>query len=226
MTAPQSPTRTQIRAAWQDLQRIHRTHLAQHKVKLPEEGTAKALWLGVLWACRDRPVHKAEMSAIAQRELGGPPVDQQVRHLKRDGWNIVPVKRGEHQLADPYQPSPEYANAQARRQGQLNAATFDDLKRAFDHRCATCGAVEGEPDPRYGRDRVQLQQGHRDPSKPAADRLNIIPQCQFCNRQYRDDFVFDEKGRAHAIAGLGPVRRASREVQRKAWEFLKEKFDN
>lgn len=94
MTAPKSPTRTQIRAAWQDLKRIYRTHLAQHNVKLPEDGTAKALWLGVLWACKNRPVHKAEMSAIVQRELGGPPVDQQVRHLKRDGWNIVPGKRG------------------------------------------------------------------------------------------------------------------------------------
>lgn len=98
--------------------------------------------------------------------------------------------------------------------------------QAFGNRCATCGAVAGEPDPRYGRDRVQLQQGHRDPSKPSSDRLNIIPQCQFCNRQYRDDFVFDEKGRAHAIAGLGPVQRASREVQRKVWEFLKGKFSN
>lgn len=220
-----APPRRQITAAFNDLKRIHNIHLTQHGVKLPADGSNKAIWLGVLWACKDREVHKEEMSAIVQRERGGNPVDQQVRHLKRDGWNIVPgATRGAHRLDNPYQPSPEWANEQARRQGQLAAGTFDELKRAFGHRCATCGAVEGEPDPRYGRDRVELQQGHRDPAKPDTDRRNIIPQCGPCNRQYRNDFVFDPKGRVRAVAAVGPVRRADRAVQRKIYDFLKEKF--
>lgn len=207
------------------MKRIHNTHLTQHGVKLPADNSNKAIWLGALWACKDREVRKEEMSAIVQRERGGNPVDQQVRHLKRDGWNIVPGQaRGSHRLNDPFQPGPEWANEQNRRQGQLAAGTFEELKRAFGNRCATCGAIEGEPDPRYGRDRVSLQQEHRDPAKPDTDRGNIIPQCSLCNRQYRNDFVFDEKGRVRAVADIGPVRRADAAVQRKIFDFLKGKF--
>ena len=224
MNKPNSPSKDEIRNAWEDLKRIHKTHLAQHNVKLPGEKTAKALWLGVLWSCKDRPVHKNEMSFIVQREQGGEPVDQQVRHLDSDGWNIIRLKRGEHQLKDPYRPSPKYANEQARRQGRLKAETFNELIQAFGNRCATCGAIENEPDPRYGNDTVKLQQGHRNPAEPADDKENIIPQCDACNRQYKDDFVFDERGRIHSIAGLGPIKRSSESVQRNIWKFLKDKF--
>lgn len=226
MTQPApAPSQKQIVDAFADLKRIHNIHLTQHGVRLPTDGSNKAIWLGVLWACKDREVHKEEMSAIVQREKGGNPADQQVRHLKRDGWNIVEgAVRGAHRLDNPYQPSPDWLNERARRQGQLAATTFDELKRAFGNRCATCGATDGEPDPRYGRTRVQLQQGHRDPALPDTDRENIIPQCQFCNRQYRRDFVFDEKGRVRAVADVGPVSRASSVVQRKILAFLKGKF--
>ena len=70
-----------------------------------------------------------------------------MRHLKRDGWHIG--KGGEHVL-DPYNPSPEFANEQARRRGRLEAQSFEDLKKTYGWSCATCGASEGEPDVRYG----------------------------------------------------------------------------
>ena len=91
----------------------------------------------------------------------------------------------------------------------------------YENRCATCGTKEGEPSHRYGEDKVVLQQGHRDPSKPATDLDNIIPQCQFCNRAYRGDYVFDDKGRVSAIADLRPVQKATKSVQRKVYEWLK-----
>ena len=30
---------------------------------------------------------------------------------------------------------------------------------------------------------------------------------QFCNRAYRRDFTFDEKGRTRAVADIGPAQR-------------------
>ena len=79
--------------------------------------------------------------------------------------------------------------------------------------------------PRYGEDIVQLQQGHKDPSKSAADKDNIIPQCQFCNQAYRGDFTFDDKDRVRAVADVGPVQRATEEVQRKIFKWQKNYLD-
>lgn len=117
-------------------------------------------------------VHKDEISDAVRREYPNAGRDQQVRHLKRDGWNIA-GSGGFHQLADPYRPDQGFVNERNRRQG--------------------------EPD-------------------------NIILQCQFCNRAYRRDFVFDSRGRARAVADVGPVRRANRAVQRKIWELLRQRF--
>ena len=87
--------------------------------------------------------------------------DQQVRHLKREGWYIGP-KAGRYRL-DPYRVSQEFQNANARKCKRLTSGDFDSIKQAFSGRCATCGALEGQPDPRYGDDIVKLQQGYRDP---------------------------------------------------------------
>lgn len=54
---------------------------------------------------------------------------------------------------------------------------------------------------------------------------NVIPQCQYCNRSYRNDFTFDEKGRVRAVASEAPVKRATRAVQEKIYNCLKELFD-
>ena len=216
------PTEDQLQAAWNDLRDIHVRYLQRHGVKLPEtekyNGTAKSIWLSVLHHFTRQPVHKNFISDVCQRDKPELARDQQVRHLKRDGWHLTGTG-GYHQL-DPYQQSPEWITEQTRQTGRLNAKTFDDIKRKYGDSCATCGAREGRPDPRYGQDRVVLQQGHMDPTQAADDLQNIIPQCQFCNRAYRSDFVFDDKGRVHAVADIGPVRRASRQVQRKIRDWL------
>lgn len=217
------PTRAELDEAFADLARIHRAHLAQHDVKLPGAGTARALQLAILWRCRDHEVHKDQVSRIVRREIPGAAADQQVRHLKRDGWNITGT-RGRHRLAEPYRPSADHANQRARRQGRLQAETFEDVKQTFGYRCATCGAVEGEPDPRYGGAATVLQQGHQNPAGRADDRENIIPQCENCNRQYLDDFVFDDRGRVQAVNNVNPVRRAAKRVRRAIWMDLDREF--
>ena len=102
----------------------------------------------------------------------------------------------------------------------MGTADFEEKKKAFGFRCATCGAVEEETDPRYGGV-VELRQCPRDPRKPTDDYQNIIPQCANCSKAYEDDFVFDERGRAYAVAGIGPVKRASKAVKQKIFESLK-----
>lgn len=142
--------------------------------------------------------------------------------MKRDGWEIGP-QPGKHKI-NPYHPSQEFLNTNARKRIRLAATDFDSIKHSFGYRCATCGAREGQPDPRYGSNKVQLQQGHRDPSEAGDDMANIISQCQFCNRSYGNDFVFDDKGRVHAVAGINPVRRASTTVQRMIMEWLMKRW--
>ncbi|MXX51335.1 MAG: hypothetical protein F4Z39_09980 [Chloroflexi bacterium] len=222
------PNSTELQKAWEELQDIHAQYLARHDVKLPRaiqyNERAKSIWLAVLFHWEGQDVHKNTISAVCQRDNSNLAPDQQVRHLKRDGWRLISDGQGNHNL-DPYQPSLELLNDKTRRDGLLSAKSFEEVKRAFGYSCATCGAREGRPDPRYGEDKVKLQRGHRDPAKAATDKLNIIPQCQFCNRAYRGDFVFDEKGGALAIAGIGPVQRASDEVKQKVLRFLRELFN-
>ena len=221
------PSKDDLQKAWEDVQALHRVHLAKHEVKIPDvpryDEHQHALWLAVLHHFKGEEVDKNFMSQVAARDMPDLSPDQQVRHLKREGWEIQGSKPGLHKL-DPFRPSSEFLNAEAAKRARLDVGSFSDIKAAFGHRCATCGAQEGEPDPRYGAEPVTLQQGHQDPHKAGDDMGNIIPQCQFCNRAYRDDFVFDDKGRVKALAGLGPLKRASAAVQRKAFEWLREHF--
>ena len=161
----QETGKVELDADFADLKRIHRTHLARHNVKLSEANSQQAFQLSILHHAKDEPVHNDTVSRIVRQYRLNAVTDQRVRHLKRDGWNIT-GSRGYHALKDPFRPSEEYANERAKRQGRLNAETWDEVKRTFGNRCATCGAVDGEPDPRYGADRVQMQQGHQYP-RPA-----------------------------------------------------------
>lgn len=83
------PSKAELDAAFADLQRIHRIHLAQHNVKLPTPGSRKALQLSILHHAKGEPVHKDTVSRIVRQYLPNAATDQQVRHLKRDGWNIT-----------------------------------------------------------------------------------------------------------------------------------------
>lgn len=219
------PTPDDLQKSWEDLCNIHAQHLEEHGVKLPNvrryNQQAKSIWLAVLHYYKNKYVDKNFISRVCQRDKPNLATDQQVSQLKWDGWHLT--GKGNH-LLDPYKPSPEWETDKKRRQGRLTAKDFNDIKETYENRCATCGTKEGEPSHRYGEDKVVLQQGHIDPSKPATDLNNIIPQCQFCNQAYRGDYVFDEKGRVSAIADLRPVQKASQSVQQKVYEWLKTQF--
>lgn len=218
------PTRQELDTAYDEVTHIHEEHLAQHGVKLPPKTSFKWVWLAMLYHHIGEQVHKNQISEATRRVFPDAAPDQQVRHLVRDGWNIENIGDGYHVLHDPHRPSLTFVTDRTRRLGRLSAQSFDDLKAVYNNRCATCGSAEGDINPRYGEGVVELQRGHRNPHDRQDDLNNIIPQCQFCNRAYRGDFVFDEKGRVQAVADVRPVRRASESVQRRILDYLIRKF--
>ena len=201
---------------------MHKKHLNPHGVKIPSnynfEKSNKSIWLAFMHLSGEE-VHKDDLSAITQHFNPNAGQDQQVRHLKRDGFNIGD-KPGIHKL-DLNTPSAEFLTTSKLKNNLLNAKDFEDIKKSYNYCCATCGAKEGQTSARYGDAIIQLQKGHMDPALPGNDLHNIIPQCQYCNRAYLNDFVFDEKGRVKAIASVRPVRAASKNVQKKVLEWLK-----
>ena len=174
---------------------IHTEWHAIHEVIIPpaehDADLNKAVWLAALWHGKDREVHKDEISTIVRRAVEGAGADRQVRHLKRDGCDTGP-SAGRHKL-NPYEALQEFQNMNARRRLRLAATDFGFIKQSFGHRCATCGARERQPDPRYGTMKVQLQHGHRDPNEAGDDMANIIQQCRFCKRTYGNDLAFETR---------------------------------
>ena len=214
-----------LEKVWLELKEKHAEYLDKYGVKLPREGTAKQIWLSVLYeAHKINPsafVDKNEISRIVMKFRPDLGMDQQVRHLKRDGWNLITEKQGRHRL-EIKEPSPSFAQDATRTTNLLLSENFDDLKVAHNNSCVSCGAKEGQAHQQY-HETVQLQRAHKDPSKPLAIE-NTIPQCQFCNRSYKSDFTFDDKGRIRAVASVNPVKRASPRIQKIIWKFLRDKF--
>ncbi|MCS7181231.1 MAG: hypothetical protein NZ891_07805, partial [bacterium] len=100
----------------------------------------------------------------------------------------------------------------------LRKEDFEELKKRFDYRCVTCGSVEGEKNLKNPARITKLQQAHKNPRN---FEEGVIPQCEECNRAYRDWFVFDDEGKITTIANPDVVLRADEEVQ---WEIYKKLY--
>src|SRR3990170_223768 len=66
---------------------------------------------------------------------------------------------------------------------------------------------------------TKLQQAHIDAFKPLVEG-NIIPQCQKCNRAYRDFWVFDERGRVRGIAKSAVIKKCNEKIKRGIYKIL------
>lgn len=97
----------------------------------------------------------------------------------------------------------ELGEAYSNRHVGIKTSDFEEIKEHYGYRCATCGAKEGElhhlPQYRAKGQPVELQRGHMNPHKPL-EKGNIIPQCQFCNKPYKSNVVFDANGRVIGVA--------------------------
>jgi hypothetical protein len=200
---------------YEPLRESHALRLSTFGVVLPELKRGDAYTRGGIVLCAlykyfRQPVSKLELSRMVTQFFNEQVSDvQQARHLgKQGGWYIISGTRGQTapsnlgfelppaayclvSITEPY-PGRE-SRRQHHREG-LQSVDLDELRRAYDNRCASCGSKEGEPSLKDPSRTTRLQRGHMDPTKALTPK-NVIPQCDECNRAYRDWFVFDGSGR-------------------------------
>ncbi len=223
----------EIETLYDEIAIAHQAQLAALGVHLPSLRNAtqfskNALVLVALYTEEQRPVTKSSLTGFVRLYYPDTNDMQQARHLANVmGWNILSGTRGDVCPAGSYllvNLEESYSGFTPERQGgALGAAIWTDIQKAFQNRCATCGSIEGAPNLRNRAAKTKLQKGHMDPSKPL-DSNNCIPQCQECNRPARNYWVWDEKGRPHALADPRMIERSSEEVQRAVLEILRKKF--
>ena len=61
------------------------------------------------------------------------------------------------------------------------------------------------------------------PQKPL-ESGNIIPQCEMCNRAYRNYWIFDNRGRVLAVSNPEIILQSPEDVQLKVYQLLRKKF--
>jgi hypothetical protein len=177
-----------------------------------------------------QPVTKTELTNFIRTFFPNTNDVQQARHLAaQKGWYInsgtrgngkVKLKPGTYQLFSLEKPYPNF-NQTKRVKIDIE---WDGIKQKYDYRCATCGSKEGEQHFHWKNATTKLQKAHKDPRKEL-EKNNIIPQCQFCNRAYRDFWVFDDKGRISKIANANVVlNKADGEIQYKIYKILYNKY--
>ena len=220
--------RNEIEKLYNVILKEYKNSLEKYNVKMPKlysngNYTLNALVLIYLFSKIGEIVSKQELTDYL-RTMGFDVNDvQQARHLaQQSGWYILSgtrgdyecknlgIKSGEYMLKTIKEPYPSYKNL--KRTETLNAGSWDELKKMYNYRCATCGSKEGEPNFLYPASTTTLQQGHKDPSMPLTID-NTIPQCPFCNRASRNYFVFDNKGRVEKIYDPHFILRSDKEIQ-------------
>jgi len=227
-------TPSQLRDAFAALAADYKAHLKADGIKLPAERTAKWRQLAVLKHFQGEAVHKDDISMLIAKLTGKPASDQQVRHLKtQGGWYVLNrgdvYVDGETETHNPdgchvlITTARAHPNATLGRRAAVEKGEWEKILEEYDHRCASCGTRIGEYHRFDSSFKVEtLERGHMDPNKPL-DAGNIIPQCRWCNRTARGDFVFDLQGRPRAVASVRPVSRADREVIAKIKKWLRDK---
>jgi len=165
---------------------------------------------------------------MAGRRIADP---QELRHMSNvHGYNArgrsghmpdgTKVSSGQYALVDMLTPAPDWKNA---RSEKVKTGDWEDIKKHYNYKCAMCGSLEGKPNTKKSGTLTVLEKGHMDPRKTLGPG-NMIPQCQLCNKPYKDNAVFDKNGFVYAIANTKFVERADLEVQKECWEYLQKKF--
>ncbi len=218
--------------------KYHDKYLKQHGVKLPKLTDTKGKYtkdaLVLVYLAQGYPntkgVSKGELTQFIRQYYPDVADVQQARHLgAQKGWFIVSGTRGnkhttldygEYQLVSLEKPYPAFVG-QKREEVDIN---WEKIKERYGDRCATCGSEEGKPNIHWPNSLTQLQKSHKDPNKPLYSE-NIIPQCQFCNRAYRNYWVFDDKGRVRRLANPSVIMKSDEKVRWEVYKILYKEFN-
>lgn len=197
---------------WKEIEDNYNKYLKKEGVKLPRKYSLKSYWLVALYYYFQKPVSSSDIYEWMikmindSREIAK---DQQIRHLRmQDGFDVrikgmsyqinhqsFKIKPGEYLLYSITEPSKDFGRW--KRFYNLKAHNFAEIKQNYDFRCATCWHKENEIHPKTNK-MIRLQKGHKNPSKPL-NIANIIPQCDYCNQTYKNDFIFGDDGRIKAV---------------------------
>lgn len=230
---------SKIEQYYAELKEYHEKYLKQYGVKMPRlrnrgEFAKGALILIYLYANFKKPVSKKELTEFMEK-YGGSNDVQQARHFgQQQGWYIITGTRGDIEC-DEYNVHPgEYALISVKehypnftflkRTDNLSGDDWESIKKQYNNRCATCGSIEGKPNIHYPNVTTQLQKGHKNPNKPL-EYGNIIPQCDQCNRQDRNNFVYNNKGRVIKIANPRFVLRSDKATKKAMYDLLKRELE-
>jgi hypothetical protein len=225
-----------IKRIYDTLADYHSRYLQSHGVRLPALRDSRGNYirdaLVLVYLAQGYPntksVTKEELTEFIRHFYPNTADVQQARHLAmQKGWYIVSGTRhnshlepGEYQLLSLEKPYPAY---RVRRREGIPHSDFENLKRQYNFRCATCGSKEGESTFQYPRVRAKLTQAHMNPQKPL-ESGNILPQCEMCNRAYRNYWIFDNRGRVLAVSNPKIILQSPEDVQLKVYQLLHKKF--
>ena len=228
----------EILEIYKTISAMYEKHLKKHNVKPinlhDKNGNYTKDALTLIYLARDYPntkkVSKQELTDFIRQFYPETNDVQQARHLsKQKGYNIISGTRGDinekipagyYKLIDLENPYPSYKPD--RREG-IQSESFEELKKEYDYRCATCGSKEGEFHNIRKNEITKLQAGHMNPSKPL-ELGNIIPQCQVCNRPDRDRWIYDKMGRVIEIADSDDGKRVVEKYLKRVSKSTKEYF--
>jgi len=228
-------TNKEIHQVYEIIKEYHEKYLKKHGVKLPKlknvngEFTRNALVL--VYLAKFYPstviVTKQDLTSFIRKFYPNTNDVQQARHLgAQSGWyisaggrdNVHVTKSGEYRLITLERPYPNFKGHRIESSGD-----WENIKKQYRNRCATCGSEEDKRNLHWSDTVTKLQQAHIDPFKSLVEG-NIIPQCQKCNRAYRNFWVFDERGRIRGIANPSIIKKCKEEVKRKIYKILYNEF--
>ena len=214
----------------------HDKYLKGYGVKLPKLTDAKGNYvkdaLVLIYLAQGYPntrrISKGELTQFIRQYYPDVADVQQARHLgAQRGWFIVSGSRGnrdvglmpgEYQLKTLERPYPAFKGHRVEETGK-----WEELKKQYGYRCATCGSEEGKPNIHWPNTITRLQKAHIDPNKPLIAG-NIIPQCEKCNRADRNNWVYDERGRVIKLANPNVIKRSDKEIRWRVYKILYEEF--
>uniref|UniRef100_A0A7C6A830 HNH endonuclease n=1 Tax=candidate division WOR-3 bacterium TaxID=2052148 RepID=A0A7C6A830_UNCW3 len=226
-----------IKKTYDMIREYHVNHLKQYGVKLPKLADAEGNYtkdaLVLVYLAQGYPktkrVSKNELTQFIRQYYPDTADVQQARHLgAQKGWFIVSGTRGnrhitlesgEYQLITLEKPYPAFKGHRVKETGE-----WEDLKKQYGYRCATCGSEEGKPHIHWPNTITKLQKAHINPNKPLVAG-NIIPQCEKCNRADRNNWVYDERGRVIKLANPNVIKRSDKEVRWRVYKILYEEFN-
>lgn len=171
-------------------------YLKPEGVILPKEDTLSRETLEYLYKNLNKWVSKQNII----ENIGYTGTDLQAqRHLSSKGWYIEQDYKGNYRLVTIKEVFPNWIPD--KRTTNIASDSWDELKQKYNNECATCGSKEGEPH-RHTNKKTRLEKGHKDPNLDLTIE-NTIPQCNYCNKRFKDTFKFDNYGLQVAIKLAG-----------------------